>query len=335
MAKRKIDGSRYILIVLLIIAFVLAFLIVKPFIVVILTSAILAYIFYPVHLWFKKKIKNNSISAWAISFLIILLIIIPTVFLFYQVTREAGIGYVRFQQYANSGFASCETGKICDILKSPHVQYQIKDSIEKITTYISDSAYDFIFSLPKHILNLLIIFFSMFFFLKDGPQMFKGMRKLSMLKTVYEDKIILQLKEVTRSVIYGFFVIAIIEAVIAGFAFWLAGLSSPILWASLVGILAFIPLIGPTIIWIPAVIIQIIFHEPLSALIIIVVGLIISAIDFFIKPRIIGKRAKVHPVVIFIGLLGGIAFFGLVGIILGPLILALLITFLRMYKEEN
>ena len=69
--------------------------------------------------------------------------------------------------------------------------------------------------------------------------------------------------------------------------------------------------------------------------VIIIGGIAISSLDFFVKPKMIGKRAKVHAIVIFIGLLGGLAFFGIIGIILGPLILALLISFLKMYKEEK
>lgn len=337
MAKKesKIKGQKYIIITLIILAIILAFLIVKPFIIVLLTSAVLAYIFYPGYKWMHKKLKSKNAAAWIMTIIIMLIIIIPTGFLFYQVTKEASIGYVQFQHYVSSGFETCEQGKICDFLKNPQVTYQIESSIEKVTTYISENANTIIFSIPKRLLELLIMLFSIFFFLRDGPEMLAGIRKHTPLKTVHEEKILSQLKEVTRSVIYGVFVIAIIEGVIAALTFWFAGLSSPILWAFIVAILAFIPFIGPTIVWVPAAIIQLFFSEPWAAFIIVIGGAVISSIDFFIKPRTIGKRAKVHPIVIFIGLLGGLAFFGLVGIILGPLILALLISFLKMYKEEK
>jgi predicted PurR-regulated permease PerM len=310
-------------------------LIIRPFIIVLISAAVLAYIFYPVYKWFVKKIKSKNSSALIVSVVILLIIIIPASFLFYEVTKEAGVGYVKLQQYANSGFASCETGKICDFIKQPQVKIQIQNTIEKLTNYVSESANEFIFTIPRRLLDLLILFFSVFFFLRDGPEMLHGIRKLSVIDVKHENKIINQLKEVTRSVIYGVFVIAIIEGVIAAVTFYFAGLSSPILWGFVVAILAFIPFIGPTIVWVPAVIIQLLFQEPYSALIIVIGGIVLSGLDFFVKPRTIGKRANVHPIVIFIGLLGGIAFFGIIGIILGPLILALLISFLKMYKEEK
>ena len=328
-------GQKSILIILIVLALVLAYLLVKPFIIVLLTAGILAYIFYPAHKWLKQKLKSNQASAWILTILITIIIVIPTGFLFYQVAKEASVGYLKMEQHVNSDFESCEYGKFCNFLKNPQVKYQIQSSFEKITNYISEGANNFIFSIPKRFIELLILFFSVFFFLKDGPALFKGARDVLPIPDSHERKIVSQLSEVTRSVIYGIFVVAIIEGIVAGLAFWLAGLTSPILWAIVVTILAFIPLIGPTIIWVPAAIYALFMHEPWSALIIIIGGVVISLIDFYVKPKTIGKRAKIHPIIIFIGLLGGIALFGVVGIIVGPLILALLITFLKMYKEEK
>jgi predicted PurR-regulated permease PerM len=260
---------------------------------------------------------------------------VPSGFLFYQIGKEASIGYIRVQQHVSTGFESCAGNKVCDFLRSPQVKYQIQANTEKVTKYIEEGAKDFIFSIPKRIIELLIMLLSIFFFLRDGPEILSGLRNIAPLKDHHEEKIASQLKEVTRAIVYGIFVVAVFEAIIAALVFWLAGISSPILWAVVIAILAFIPLIGPAVIWVPAAAISLISHHPASAIILIIGGLVISSIDFFVKPRVIGKRAKVHSLIIFVGLLGGIAFFGISGIVLGPLILALLITFLKIYKEER
>jgi predicted PurR-regulated permease PerM len=321
--------------ILLVIAVVIALFIVWSFLIPILTAAILAYLFYPFYRIVNKTTRMKNLSAAVVTIIIILLIVIPAGFLLYEVGRETSAGYVRAKQIIYGGFEECEAGAVCDFLRRPQTRYYIEQGLTKITTYLTEGAYNFILSLPRRLLDLLLMVFTIFFLLRDGEHLVEKAREYNPLRRKHEEHIFRQLKEVTRSIIYGFFLMAIIEGIIAVITFRIAGITAPILWAIVIAILAFIPFIGSTVIWVPAAIILFLLGDTRAMAIIIIGGIIISSIDTFIKPRVVGKRAKVHPILIFIGLLGGLQIFGLVGIILGPLMLALVFTFIDMYRKER
>jgi len=328
-------GLRAHLAFLLIAAIVIALFIIWPFLIPILTAAVLAYLFYPVYKAINRKTKKKNLSAFVVTIIIIAVIVIPTGIILYKVGREASTSYLRMKQIVYTGFEECKTGAICSFLKRPQTRYYFEQGLSKITDYLTESAYNFILSIPRRLLDVLIIFFTAFFLLRDGAYLVEKLRRYTPLRKKQEEHIFRQLKEVTRSVIYGFFLMAIIEGVLAAVAFWIAGMTSPVLWAGVVAILAFIPFIGATAVWVPAAVISLLFGETSAFAIIVVGGIIISSIDTFVKPRVVGKKAKVHPILIFIGLLGGLKLFGVVGIIFGPLILALVFTFIEMYRKEK
>ena len=146
----------------------------------------------------------------------------------------------------------------------------------------------------------------------------------------------------TQAVVYGHLLTAFAQGLIGGLGFLVFGLSSPILWGIIIGIAGLIPMVGTAIVWVPASIYLFlvgILQDSLPYMArgigLFVYGfLIIGTVDNFLKPKLIGGRAKVHPALILIGLLGGLTVFGLIGAIYGPLILAMLVTFFDIYRTE-
>jgi len=328
-------GARIFIAVLLILFALIGFLIVRSFLTSLIAGAVLSYLFHPLYAWMHKKTKSKNFSAALVTILIILIIVIPTSVLLFQLAKEASYSYLRFKQLVYTGFKECKKGFICDALKKPEIKNTILEALGKITEYLAKAGYEFVFTIPKRVLELILIFFTSFFLLRDGKEIIHSIRKYTPLAKKQEEKIFEQLKEVTRAIIKGFFFVAIIESIIAAIMFKLAGISAPILWATIIGVLAFIPLIGPTIIWIPAALIQLFLGNPLSLFIILAGGILISFIDTFFKPKLVGQKAKIHPLLVVIGLFGGLRLLGIIGIIAGPLILALIITFVKMYKETT
>ncbi|MDP3765715.1 MAG: AI-2E family transporter, partial [Nanoarchaeota archaeon] len=148
---------------------------------------------------------------------------------------------------------------------------------------------------------------------------------------------------VTYGVFYGNITIAIVQGILGIIGFALLGVPSPILWGFVMMLFALVPYFGSAIIWLPAAL-NLIFIGYLqndSSLIIrgtilIAYGvLVISTIDNILKPKLIGSKAKIHPILVLIGVLGGLSLFGFIGFILGPLMLALLVTFIDVYEKEK
>ena len=144
------------------------------------------------------------------------------------------------------------------------------------------------------------------------------------------------------AVIYGGFIVAVIQAILAGIGFFLFGFENILALTMLTAVASLIPFVGPPLIWVPVVIYRIIQASiigdftaiSLSIGMAVYASLIVGTIDNVLKPKIIGDKAGVHPVVILLGVLGGITVFGLVGLIIGPVILAILVMFLEILREE-
>lgn len=333
------------MIILVLATIVLALLLVWPYITAVLTSIILAYIFYPVYHWLNKKIKRENVSSFIVAILIILLISLPLGFILFEVAKEANVNYVILKQEIMSGTLlnfPCEKGIICagvnklkEITSQLDVRYYLENSLKKATTYIAEGAFNFIFSIPKRLIDIFLTLFILFFLFRDGETILKSIEKATPLKKTQKDKIFKKMHEVTKGIVYGFFVIAIIESIIGAITFKLFGVTSPIMWGIVMGILALAPGIGPTLVWVPAVIIKFLDGSSGAAIGIIIGGIIISVIDTFLKPKVIGDRSNIHPIIMILGMLGGISLLGFIGVIVGPLILSLLVVFITMYKKTE
>jgi predicted PurR-regulated permease PerM len=328
----------------LVVLLALAVFIINPYLTPLLTSIVLAYIFYPIYKFLNQKIKRKNLSAAIVSILIIILVLIPVSFIIFQVSKEANISYLLFKQKftrdnlldfecKDESFFCNTLNEVKSYLKRPTTRFYIEDGIKKATTSIAQSAINFVVSLPKMIIDIFITFFMIFFLLRDGDSIVNGVKKILPVREKYKKRIFNQLRDVTWALVYGIFVIAIIEGIIAGITFKLFGVSAPILWGIAIIILAVLPLIGASIIWIPIMLIKFFNGDIVSAIGILIAGIIIGAIDMFLKPKVIGDRAQVHPILILLGVLGGLSFFGMVGVFIGPLILALLAPVLHIIKE--
>jgi predicted PurR-regulated permease PerM len=138
-----------------------------------------------------------------------------------------------------------------------------------------------------------------------------------------------------RAVIFGNGLSGIIQGILGGFGFFLFGLGSPFLWGTVIGVMAFLPIIGASIIFIPATLILLIQGEVGTGIGFFTYNVLYSSImEYFIKPRLIGKGMRMNPILVFIGILGGLQLFGILGIIYGPLIMTIFFTLLEIYRLE-
>lgn len=324
MDKKEVE--KYILIALIVLLVFVSFLIVKPFVNEILLGIILGYIFHP----FYKKINlklNNKYASSAITIILILIIIItPIILLTNAIIKESVLIYKSDALEKISDFTLKTFGQ------DAAVNQYLEKPIEIFVGYIHNIATNFIISLPSKVLAFFIMLFIIFYTLTHGEIYLKQIKKLIPLKE--KEVIIDSIGRMTQNLIYGLFLIAIIELIITVIGFKIVGVSTPILWGIIIGILAFIPILGPAIIWVPFAIIEFVNANPGKAVGILVIGIILSIIDNFLRPHIMGAKANIHPIIALIGVLGGLKLFGMGGIIIGPLLLSLLITIIEVYTKE-
>ena len=333
---------------------VVSFLIIKPFLTAVLTGIILSYIFHSIHLRINKKIPDKNFSSLITSLLVILVITLPLFFVLNTVSQEAYTTYLLSRQKlaSNPFLTECQpedktvcrfSNIISDKINDPQVKYYLDTTIKDTTTKITENISNILFSIPIFILDLFIILFVMFFLFRDGKIFVDKVERIMPLKDRYRKHVFKKLNEMAYAVIYGSIIIAIIQGTLAGLGFFIFGLPSPMLWGIVMIFAALIPYIGSSIIWFPAALMLIFNGYTNAESILVVKGIllmlygifVVGTIDNILKPKIIGDKSGLHPVLVMLGVVGGLKFLGFIGVIIGPMIIAMLVTFIKIYEEEK
>lgn len=330
-----------------------SFLIIKPFLTALLTGIVFSYVFYPFYKKILSKISNKNASAFIASVLVVIIITMPLFFILNTISKEAYTTYILSRQKSSSVqllSSECQPAdkSACKLLNyfaekanNPQIKYYLDTTIKGATTRITGKISDILVSVPVFMLHMFITLFVMFFLFKDGHLLINKVERLLPLKEKHRSRVIKKLNDMTFAVIYGSIVIAIIQGTLGGIGFFLLGLPTPLLWGLVMIFASFIPYVGSSIIWLPASLLLILngYEDPTSVVkgvILIIYGVfVVGTIDNILKPKIIGEKGGLHPVLVLLGVVGGLQFFGFIGVMIGPILLALLVAFVNIYEEEK
>jgi predicted PurR-regulated permease PerM len=314
---------------------VLVFLIVRPIFLSIFGGLLLAYIFYPVYKKTLKIVRYKNLAAALVSVFILLIIFVPLFFLIPIATRNI---FNFFQLTRNFDFA---TG-IKEIF--PGISEQITNqvvltantAVTKLSSVVIDSAVNLVTNFAVIGLQLLIVAFVFFFALRDGPELGEFVSAISPLKKFQHQVLAKQFEDMTKAVVYGHVIVGFIQGILAGLGFLIFGVPNVLILTIFAVIMGILPVIGPGSVYIPVAIYLFMYGNPALAIIFLLYNLlIVSTVDNFLRARIVSRRTKISQVIVLIGMVGGLFVFGVLGLVLGPLILAYFITFLEAYKNKT
>ena len=182
------------------------------------------------------------------------------------------------------------------------------------------------------LINLFVMLYAMFFFLTGGGKILNRILYYMPLHSEDENRMVQRFVAVTKATLKGTFVIGVIQGTLAGLGFWVAGIDSSVFWGTVMGVMSIIPGIGTALIWIPAVVYLVATgHTAAATLLGLWCLLVVGSIDNVLRPRLVGKDAKLSDLMILISTLGGIVLFGAVGVIIGPIVAALFVTVWEIY----
>jgi predicted PurR-regulated permease PerM len=183
--------------------------------------------------------------------------------------------------------------------------------------------------------NVIVVLISLFFFLRDGADFCHRLRKLLPMDQEHQERLFGNIVNAMTAVVHGCLVVAIIQGLLSGVAYWLLGVPFAIIWGVVTAFFALLPVGGTTIVSVPASIYLFLQGETVRALILLAWSLgVVGTVDNILKPMFIGSRLKLPILLLFFGILGGLAVFGALGLILGPVLFALLAALLDLYSEE-
>jgi predicted PurR-regulated permease PerM len=340
--ERHAAYRRTVAVVVAVIVLFLSFLIVRPFLVAILSAAALAYIFYPVYLtilkYLPKKARAKQLGALLTCLIIVILVLVPVAFMSVVLTYEVKNGYLFLQDFIQSppqpliGWPS---------FLSPWSGYlpQFKEVVADLATQLIGLLQGVLRGIPNVFLNIFITVFSIYYFLKHGKDLYNFFSELVPLPEGRYKQILLRFDDLSRGMILGQIVVGIIQGILAWLGFLLLQVPNPVILGFLTAIISIIPLLGAVIVWLPVVVYLavagIMTGTYWKAAALLVYGtFVISLVDNVLKPKIVGERAKIHPLVILFGILGGIQLFGIAGILIGPLILTIFDVVIEIYRES-
>lgn len=347
MEKRFI--SKLFLIILL--AFIiLLFMLFWTYMSAIVLAFLIASAFYPLFSKLKQLLKGNEISSSLIMTIIILLVlIVPVSWFIGTLSNEAFDFYNRTKssvtlQEIQEGLLgdSIWAQRIRDISNFANIELN-REKIRELTTAIGRNVGLFLANqlsaIASNLLGFLVNFFLMmliiYYIFRDGARLKNYIVELLPFPAEQQEVVVNKFREMGRAVIFGNILSGIIQGVLGGFGFFFFGLGSPFLWGTIIGFMAFLPIIGASMIFIPATIILLLQKHVGIAIGYLAYNMLYSSImEYFIKPRLIGKGMRMNPILVFIGILGGIKLFGILGIIYGPLIITIFITLAEIYRIE-
>jgi predicted PurR-regulated permease PerM len=183
-------------------------------------------------------------------------------------------------------------------------------------------------------LQLFVLLYAMFFFLLDGPAILRKILYYIPLDPAEEEALLERFVSVTRATLKGSLLIGVIQGATAGLAFWVTGVPGPAFWGTVMVVLSVIPALGAALVWVPAVVYLFLVGKVAAGVgLLIWCALVVSTIDNFLRPRLVGRDARMSDLLILLSTLGGIFVFGAVGFIVGPIVAALFVSIWHIYGE--
>jgi predicted PurR-regulated permease PerM len=318
---------------------------ISGFLNALLLAAVFSGIVYPLYLWFLKVVGGRSTLASLITLLIsMLVIVIPLLFLLGLVAEQAievtekvkpWIEYqVEHSDVQGPGLPSwVPFADKLEPYKDP-ITKKLAGFTGKIGVLLGESLAKLSEGAAVFFLNLFVMLYAQHIFLIRGPQLIRKLMSYGPLSERENEKMRQVGLSVSLATVKGTLVIGIIQGALGGLGFGVAGIGSAVFWGAVMAVMSIIPGIGATLVWAPAVVYLLITGETVAG-----VGLlawcagVVGSIDNFLRPVLVGRDSNMSDLLILLSTLGGIAFFGITGLILGPLLAALFQTVLMIYNE--
>lgn len=316
----------------------LCYLLAQPFLPALAWALALAVVAHPAHAWILQRVRHENFAAVLAVALVAVIVVAPSIFVIQRLVQEVETGVEAFSK-------GLETGEWKKALErkprlramAEWVEKQVrKDEGAQQAATAASHASTVLTGSVRGGMQLLITFFILFYFFRDQGPVLQMVRSLLPLTNPETDQLFSRVRDTIYATIYGTLVVAMVQGTLGGLMFWWLGLPAPLLWGVVMGLLAIVPVLAAFVVWLPAAAVLALQGAMIKALILAVWGLVvISLIDNFLYPVLVGKRLRLHTVPVFIAIVGGLVVFGASGVVLGPVVLAITIALLNVWRRRT
>jgi predicted PurR-regulated permease PerM len=340
--------------VIFFLALFLFFKIIEPMITILLSSVLVTYTFYPLYKKIRNRIPNKFLSTIITILVIVIVFSIPFFYIASQITQQGFEFYNSLSSNIARGTIfglGCKSADsdICSLINS--IEEVSTRSLSKIgfdkylqrsLPLLQETAARFLIEIPMAILNGVFILFISYFLFNDGECIAQKIVALLPIRKRTMDKLVDQFEKVSYAVVFGQLFIALSQGFLATIGFYIFGVPLPIFLGVLTALCALVPVVGTSIIWVPASLYMILigyFTQNYNVLskgvwLLLYGALVIVTVDNILRIKIMESRADVHPIITIVGVIGGLNLFGTAGLFIGPILLPLIVTYFETFKER-
>ncbi len=328
---------------------VVAFLwIIAPFVVPLLLSASAVAILAPVHEWLFRHVHfRRRLSSILIATAAVLLVAIPTAAVAYFVVKEVAAVIASWRTtLSQGGLDAFLSGRIREPL-APLLRQLDSMGAEKYLRSLLDEAASFLSThlgaaatlVATLVVKAFVVILGMYYFFLDGPRFFREFIALAPMEARHTQEIAGDMVSLLRALFVASFVTAVIQGILGAIGFWIGGLPNALLWAALMAFLglvfSLVPIIGTGLVYVPAGIWLLAHDKIFGGIFVLLWGtVVLGSVEYFVKPYFAKERVSIHPLLIFLTLFGGIEVMGPIGALAGPLLAAMVGSFLRVWKRD-
>ncbi|MBC7911196.1 MAG: AI-2E family transporter [Pyrinomonadaceae bacterium] len=345
MNKQRSLGRWLALLSATVAALALCFLMLWPFLDVLAWAAVLVILFYPVHRRLTLRLKDRPGTSALIScLLVIFVILLPLTFITLALVNElSGIagkvqGFISSLLDPNlplSGPLLEKLGQYVDLEQLRSHQF-IEERLRNMSGTIARQTLGFVGGALGIVVQIIFVIFTMYYLFRDGDKIIRALPDILPLEREQSEEIIARTTDVISASVYGVLIISAIQGALGGVGFLIVGLPSALVWGVIMIVLSMIPVAGAFVVWVPAALYLAATGQWGKALFLTIWGaLVIGSVDNFLRPKLVGEKTKLHELFIFFSVLGGLQVFGVLGLILGPVVLAVAIALLDVVRQAD
>lgn len=317
----------------------ICFLLSAPFISAFIWALTLTVLFTPLFRWLAQKIKYPNLIATICVLAAALLVVVPVTYIATLILNEASSGAETIQNMNKSG----EWRRILDAHPglAPAEEwitkkFDLPGIINNALSWLSGTAASFIQGSVMQLIGIVLTFYMFYYFIRDRSVILKTFRRLSPLSEPDMSRMFGEISNTIHATVYGTVVVSLVQGTLGGLMFWWLDLPSPVLWGFVMAILAVVPVLGAFIIWIPAAIFLLLDGSEGKALLLTIWGaIVIGGIDNLLYPMLVGSRLKMHTILAFVSIVGGLIVFGPTGLILGPIMFTITRILLEIWSAQH
>jgi predicted PurR-regulated permease PerM len=324
--------------------------IVAPFFGPLMWALFLAFLLHPVQVRLTRRLGNReNVSAGLLTFLAFVMLIGPLTAMSAAFAAQAG-DLVQWVQATLAKQTRQQYRLVADApvigpalewmrdnfgIRTAQIQGWIQQGTQHLPQFLAGMSGKIFLGAVNTVFAFVIMLFMFFFFVRDGASLVSMLRDLIPMKPVRRQQLVDHVANVTRAVVFGTGLTVLVQGALVGIAFLITGLSGPLVFGVLAAFLALLPFGGTALVWIPATLLLASQDNWGMAIVMLVIGVVSSSIDNVLRPMLISGRAEVDTLSVFIGVLGGAAAFGPIGIFLGPVIISLIIALIGFAREQR